>query len=70
MKTFGAWQAFGARAPAAQMAWLDQLRGIGSAAIDGVLAEVPEARMTDTSKTFTRALLIENHRRLLEGDDA
>ena len=70
LKTADAWRAFGDRSPAATVRWLDRLRGVPQAAIDAVLDEVPRGRMSDVSKRFSRALLIENQRRLLAGDGA
>ena len=69
LTTLAAWQAFAVRAPPADAIWLDQLRRIGEADIDTVIGGMPGGRMTDASRRFTKALLLENQRRLLSGDD-
>jgi hypothetical protein len=51
--------------PGAAKIWLEKLRGIGSAVVDAILAEVPPQRMSPITRQFTSALLSINQRRLL-----
>jgi hypothetical protein len=45
---------------------LEQLRAVHAEAIDRIIAEIPPQRMSHISREFTRELLLENRRRLLE----
>ena len=68
MTTLHAWRAFSQTAPAAARIWLERLRGVDAGAIERLLAEVPPSRMSQVCRDFTLALLLENQRRLLAGD--
>ncbi|MEO2091714.1 MAG: phosphatidylinositol kinase [Gemmataceae bacterium] len=66
LPTFEAWQEFARLSPSAAATWVAQLRMIEEDTVDGLLARVPPTRMSATCREFTRRLLNENRRRLLE----
>jgi hypothetical protein len=66
MTTLEAWEAFSQRLPGADRIWLDCLRAVEQDAVEAILAEIPPQRMSHISREFTRELLVENRRRLLE----
>jgi hypothetical protein len=68
MTTLEAWQAFSQREPGVARIWLDRLRAVERKAIEAILADIPPQRMSHISREFTRELLLENQRRLLESD--
>lgn len=69
MTTVQAWLAFARKAPEAATIWLESLRAVELSAVQAVLDEVPPHRMSQVSRQFTFALLTENRRRLLAGED-
>jgi len=64
--TLAAFVTFAEIAPAAAAVWRAELRGIGAAAIQAILNEVPNKRMSKICKEFTLELLLVNQQRLLE----
>jgi len=64
--TFEAWRDFALLSPSAAATWVAQLRKIEEDTVDGLLVQVPPTRMSATCREFTRRLLAENRRRLLE----
>jgi hypothetical protein len=70
LSTMEAWQAFAARVPDARTTWLVQLRRVCDTDVDQLIAQVPEQRMSPLCRVFTRRLLQENQRRLLEESDS
>ena len=65
--TYEAWQAFARLSPSAATTWLEQLRKIDENQVAQRMAEVPDNRMSSVCREFTRRLLLENQKRLLEG---
>jgi len=68
MTTFEAWNAFADKLHSAASVWLNKLRDISSGDIDTILEAVPEHRLTKVGRRFTKELLLENQRRLCDGD--
>ncbi len=71
LSTFEAFFAFAQLAPIASRLWLGQLEKITPAAVQRILDEVPNKRMSRIAKEFTLELLVVNQRKLLtESDDS
>lgn len=66
LSTVAAWRAIAAREPVAERVWLEKLGTIGTAAVAGILGQVPPSRMSAVCREFTLRLLEENRRRLLD----
>jgi hypothetical protein len=64
--TTAAFEAFAQFAPSAATIWLTELKKIQQSAIQAILDEVPNKRMTKICKEFTLELLLVNQQRLLE----
>ena len=64
-----AWRAFSRLSPDASRIWLIRLVAIDDSSVDRLLAEVPPNRLSPVGRDFTRQLLAENRRRVLEGDE-
>lgn len=69
MTTVEAWQAFSLRAPQASRIWLDRLKAVEETRLSRLLTEVPPHRLSEIGREFTLRLLMENRRRLLEGNE-
>jgi hypothetical protein len=69
MTTHQAWQAFAERSPTAAALWADRLAAIESPTIQKILEQVPPNRMSAVCRDFTKALLMENQRRILTDRD-
>lgn len=69
MKTVEAWQAFSLSAPKASMIWQQRLALIQDSAVQDLLKEIPPSRISGVGRDFTSQLLIENRRRILEGEN-
>jgi len=70
MTTFEAWRAFAAKSPEAAAIWSAQLCATSPDDIQDILEEVPVGRLSEIGRRFTRELLVENRRRLLDGDQS
>jgi hypothetical protein len=68
LKTIAAWQDFAAKSAHEADVWKIQLSKVDASMLDAFLTKVPESRMSAISKQFTRELLLENQRRILNGD--
>lgn len=64
--TVEAFVAFARLAPAAARIWLDRMAGIPAESVHSILDEVPNERMSNITKEFTRKLLRINQERLLQ----
>lgn len=69
MTTIEAWRAFSLYAPDASMIWLGRLRMIDDDGARKILEEVPLNRLSGIGRDFTHRLLIENRKRILNGDE-
>lgn len=69
MTTVQAWRAFSQRSLQASTIWVDRLRAIDESTVPKLLAEVPPNRLSSIGRDFTNQLLIENRRRILDGDE-
>ena len=68
MTTVDAWQAFSQKSPAAARIWIERLRSVDTSMVQKIIDNVPLQRMSQISRDFTLALLIENQNRLLAGE--
>jgi hypothetical protein len=68
MPTVAAWLAFAQLVPDAATIWLDRLRAVSRAEVEGVLDQIPPSRMSAVCREFTLQLLLENQRRLVSGE--
>ncbi|MCL2641194.1 MAG: hypothetical protein FWD53_10145 [Phycisphaerales bacterium] len=66
LKTFEAWRVFSLQSRTASIIWQERLRAVEDAKVEQLLAEVPVERLSTVGREFTRQLLAENRRRLLE----
>jgi len=66
LPTLEAWQQFAKLSPMGAEVWLVELGKIADAKIEELLGQVPLNRMSEVSRNFTRQLLVENRKRLLE----
>lgn len=69
VSTLDAWRAFAQKDSNAATIWLERLAAIDGPMIWNVLDQVPPHRMSQVSREFTYALLLENQRRLLAGEE-
>ena len=63
-----AWQAFSQKSPAVARIWIERLRSVDTSMVQKIIDNVPLQRMSQISRDFTLALLIENQNRLLAGE--
>jgi hypothetical protein len=68
LKTIAAWHAFAAKSGPEAQVWKERLRRINAAKMDMYISSMPESRMSLICKRFTLELLLENQRRILDGD--
>jgi hypothetical protein len=66
IKTVEVFLDFARLAPQAAKIWIGRLAKVDRAAIWQVLSEVPDKRISSTTREFTVQLLLENQRRLVE----
>ena len=52
--------------PEAALAWIKRLEGLPTAEVESIFSEMPEDRMSVTSKEFARSILSLNRYRLLD----
>ncbi|MDK2973039.1 MAG: hypothetical protein PWP23_2794 [Candidatus Sumerlaeota bacterium] len=69
LSTMEAWKQFSSKVPRARSVWLQQLGKIGEPEIRACLDKIPAHRMSSICQDFTMKLLIENRKRLIEGED-
>ncbi len=69
MGTFEAWQGFAVRSPLAAQGWRNRLAALDTSAISKLLLDVPPNRLSGIGQEFTLALLLENQRRIVRGED-
>jgi hypothetical protein len=69
MTTMAAWRAFSQKSSAAGRIWLERLEAVEPAMMQTLIDQVPPQRMSQISRDFTLALLIENRRRMLAGEE-
>lgn len=66
LTTLEAWNAFSSLAPSAAKTWLECLRRLENKLFEEILGQIPPARMSETTRSFTLRLLLTNKERLLE----
>ncbi len=67
LTTLAAWSEFARYRPLAN-AWIERLRAVEPSQVEHIFAEVPPQRMSAICREFTLELLLENRRRILEGE--
>ena len=67
--TVEAWRLFSRKSPQSAIMWKQRLEAIDEQSVDHLLGQVPTTRLSSVGRDFTRQLLCENRRRLLEGDE-
>ena len=68
MTTIEAWRAFSLYAPEASIIWVDALRRLADDSIRQILEAVPPDRLSSVGRDFTYQLLLENRKRIINGD--
>jgi len=68
LKTIDAWKEYALRNQEAGVEWMKRLKSLKKQKFEEILDKIPEDRMSAIAKAFTLELLLENQRRLLEGE--